>query len=330
MTSLPSLLHGFFYDSLLGQRGASPHTVRSYRDSWRLFLRFVASHHRQPVERLQLEDLSATEVLAFLDHTERERKDTIGTRNCRLAAIRAFFSFVAAREPLALAQASAVLGIPTKRGPRRALCYLEPAEVAAILAQPDQRSVEGQRDHTLLALLYNTGARIQEVLDLTPEAFRFDSPACVRLIGKGRKERMCPLWPETVTLLKALARRQQTEPADRIFISRRGTPFTASGFRYRLASYVAAARREAPSLSTKRVSPHTYRHTTAVHLVAAGVDITVIRSWLGHADLETTAHYAQANFETKRRALEQLHPPSSHMRPPVWRNASVLAWLDTL
>jgi len=164
------------------------------RDTWRLFLRFTAGRQQRPVAALRLADLTAAEVLAFLDHSEKERHVSIGTRNCRLAALRSFFCFVADREPLAAGQCAEVLRIPIKRGPRRGISYLESAEVAAILAEPDRQTLEGQRDHALLALLYNTGARIQEALDLCPQAVRLESPAQVRLVGKGRKERPCPIW----------------------------------------------------------------------------------------------------------------------------------------
>jgi site-specific recombinase XerD len=327
----PRLLHAFFHEWMVQQRNASIHTVRSYRDTWRLFLRFVAPRCRRTVAQLTLADLTAHEVSAFLHHTEQERGDTIGTRNCRLAALRSFFGFVAGREPTAIAQCAEILRIPTKRAPIHAPCYLEPEEVKAILAQPDRSTIEGQRDHALLSFLYNTGARIQEALDVCPQAIRFDPPACVRLYGKGRKERLCPLWPETMSLLRSLLRRQPRADDEPIFVNRYGVPLGASGLRFKLAEYVDAAAEIAPSLASKSVTPHSFRHATAVHLVAAGVDITVIRSWLGHVSLDTTNHYAQANLETKRKALERLENSSEPSKPPLWKHdKSVLAWLDTL
>lgn len=327
----PGLMHTFFYEWLVQQRNASSHTVRSYRDSWRLFLRFVAQHRKKTVAQLVFVDLEAREVKAFLQDTEQQRGDTIGTRNCRLAALRAFFSFVADREPTLIAQCAEILHVPTKRAPTHAPHYLEPEEVKAILAQPDQTTVEGQRDHTLLSFLYNTGARIQEALDVCPQAIRFESPSCVRLYGKGRKERVCPLWPETVSLLKSLLERQPRAANESIFVNRYGVPLSASGLRFKLADYVQAGAKVAPSLTSKHVTPHSFRHATAVHLVAAGVDITVIRSWLGHVSLDTTNHYAQANLETKRKALELLDHASSSSKPPSWkRDNSILDWLDTL
>lgn len=183
----------------------------------------------------------------------------------------------------------------------------------------------------MLSFLYNSGARIQEALDLCPEAIRFEEPSCVRLFGKGRKERICPLWPETVMLLKKLLERQPRAPNEPMFVNRYGEPLGASGVRFKLVAYVAAAARTMPTLRSKHVTPHSFRHATAVHLVSAGVDITVIRSWLGHVSLDTTNHYAQANLETKRKALERVGAPTPGGKPPPWkRDASVLAWLDTL
>ncbi len=327
----PHLMRAFFYEWLVEQRNASIHTVRSYRDAWRLFLRFAAQRSGKKVAMITLADLTAAEVVAFLSHAEHERGGTIGTRNCRLAAIRSFFNFVAARDPGSIAQCVEILNIPVKRGPVSEPCYLDPAEVTAILAQPDRSTLKGMRDHALLSFLYNSGARIQEALDLCPDAIRFDSPSCVRLTGKGRKERICPLWPETVMLLQKLLDRQPRAPDQRLFVNRYGEPLSASGVRFKLAAYVKAAAETMPTLRDKHVTPHAFRHATAVHLISAGVDVTVIRSWLGHVSLDTTNHYARANLETKRKALEQVSVPETPGRQPSWkRDTSVLAWLDTL
>lgn len=329
--SLHSLLHAFFHSWLVEQRNASRHTVISYRDTWRLFLRYVAVSRRKPVAKLQLPDLTATDVLAFLKHCEEQRKASIGTRNCRLAALRSFFGFLIDREPLAAGQCAEALRIPMKRARQRELCYLEEHEVAAILAQPNRSTLEGQRDHALLAFLYNTGARIQEALDVCPSSLRLEAPAQVRLFGKGRKERLCPLWPETAALLRALLQRAPRQPDERIFVNRYGEPLGAAGVRFKLARYVKNAGKKIPSLTVKRVSPHTFRHTAAVHLVAAGVDVTVIRSWLGHAHLDTTNHYARASVETKRKALEKIGESCRPRQTSPWkRDTELMAWLDSL
>jgi site-specific recombinase XerD len=330
-TSFPQLLHAFFHQWLVEQRNASHHTVLSYRDTWRLFLRHAATTKNKSVARLRLSDLTADEVLAFLKHSEAERKVSIGTRNCRLAALRSFFGFIMGREPLAAAQCAAVLRIPVKRAIKPELCYLEANEVAAILSQPNRATIEGQRDHVLLALLYNTGARIQEALDLCPHAMRLEAPAHVRLMGKGRKERTCPLWPETVDLLKALLKRQPRRDDQPIFVNRYGHALGAAGVRYKLKRYVSAAAEKIPSLASKHVSPHSFRHSMAVHLVAAGIDVTVIRSWLGHVHLDTTNHYARASVDTQRRALDKVAKSNRPGTPPRWkRDTDLMAWLDAL
>ncbi len=324
-------LHAFFHEWLAEQRNCSRHTVLSYRDTWRLYLRFVAARRGRSVPALRLSELTAEEVLAFLNHVETERRDSIGTRNCRLAALRSFYRFLADREPLAAAQCAAVLRIPTKKAPYPALEYLDSEEVAAILRQPNRATLQGQRDHALLALLHNTGARIQEALSLCPSGVRLASPAHVKLYGKGRKERLCPLWPETAALLAALLKRQPRPDHEPLFVNRYGRPLGAAGVRFKLAQYVRAAAKELPSLRQKHISPHTFRHTVGVELVAAGADMPVIRSWFGHVSLDTTNHYARANLETKRRAIELVDRSKRASGPPRWkRNPNLLAWLDSL
>ena len=329
--SLAALLHAFFHEWMARQRNLSRHTVCSYRDTWKLFLRFASQRKRREITKLSLADLQAGEVLAFLEHLEKDRKVSIGTRNCRLAALHSFFAFVAHRNPLAIAQCTEITHIPAKKRSQPAMCYMDAEEIAAILREPDRARLEGQRDYALLAFLYNTGARIQEALDVCPHAIRFESPAQVELLGKGRKSRICPLWPETVDVLRALLRRQPRADDEPIFVNRYGQPLGAAGVRFKLKQYVLSAARHVPSLATKRITPHTWRHSVGVQLVAAGVDVTVIRNWLGHARLDTTNHYARANLQTKRRALEQVDPSTKPGRPPRWKgNPELLTWLDSL
>jgi site-specific recombinase XerD len=329
-SDFPVIIHTFFTDWLGRQRELSTHTVRSYRDTWRLFLRFLEEHRSMPIEQLILSDITADHVLAFLEHHERAHSISTGTRNCRLAGLRALFDFAARRDPATIAQATQMRQIPRRRGIQRPICYLEQHEVDAILAQPDRSTPEGQRDHALMVFLYNTGARIQEALNLCPQAVRFESPCSARLFGKGRKERVCPLWPETSAILQALLRRRPRAIDQPIFVNRYGEPLGASGVRLKLAQYVTGAAKTVPSVGRKRISPHTFRHSTAVALVAEGVGTPVIRALLGHAQLETTAHYAQANLQTKRDALARLPLPGSTGRSKWKRDASVLAWLDSL
>lgn len=330
--TLAALLHSFFHEWMGQQRNLSRHTVWSYRDTWKLLLRFVSERRHRQVSELSLSDVDAAQVLAFLQHLETERRSSIGTRNCRLAAIHSFFAFVARREPLAIAQCSEIARIPVKRMNRGSMGYLDADEITAILRQPDRSRAEGQRDHALLGFLYNTGARIQEALNVCPKAVRFDAPAQVELFGKGRKARVCPLWPETVDLLKALMKRHPNGEDDKpIFRNCYGQPLTAAGVRFKLKQYVQAAAKQVPSLLKKRVGPHTFRHSVGVQLVAAGVDVTVIRDWLGHVRLDTTNLYARANIETKRKALSQVDPTTKPSRPPRWkREAALMKWLDSL
>jgi integrase/recombinase XerC len=269
--------------------------------------------------------------LRSLRHIAATPDSRIGTRNCRLSALHSFYRFVADREPLAAAQCAAVLRIPTKQAPVVEVRDLDEDEISAILAQPNRLKLEGQRDHVLLAFLYNTGARIQEALDLSVQALRLESPFQVRLFGKGRKERICPLWPETAELLKALLKRKPRRGDEPIFVNRYGNPLKASGVRFKLKQYAAAAGKKVPSLVSKRVSPHRFRHATAVSLVTAEVDVTVIRSWLGHASLDTTNIYARANVEAKRKALEKVDGAARSSKPPRWkREVELMAWLDSL
>jgi site-specific recombinase XerD len=329
--SLSHLLHAFFHVWMGQQRNLSHHTVMSYRDTWKLLLRFVSQRKHRDVTALSLTDLDASEVLAFLQYLEEERKVSIGTRNCRLAAIHSFFTFASDQETLAIAQCAEIARIPVKKADRAAMDYLEADEITAILAQPDRSSLEGQRDHALLALLYNTGARIQEALNICPKDIRFESPAQVELLGKGRKRRICPLWPETVALLKALLKRKPRADQEPIFVNCYGQPLGATGVRGKLRGYVQKAAKQLPSLSKKRVTPHTWRHSVGVQLLAADVDVTVIRNLMGHVRLDTTYHYAQANIATKRKAIERIDPSTKPGRPPRWkRDPDLLAWLDSL
>jgi site-specific recombinase XerD len=331
VATLDYWLHAFFHEWLAQQRNLSHYTVMSYRDTWRLFLRFIAQRRRRSVSDLTIEDLTANEILAFLRHSEEERKVTIGTRNCRLAALRSFFRFVGDREPLVISQCAEVLRIPTKKAPTSEVHYLEVDEVTAILREPDRSTFEGQRDHALLALLYNTGARIQETLDLCPRSVRFRLPAQVTLFGKGRKQRICPIWPETADLLCALLKRQPRSDDEPIFLNRYGHPLGAAGVRFKLKDYVRRAAERVPSLKGKHVGPHTFRHSMGVAMVAAGIDVTVIRSLFGHVSLDTTNHYARANLETKRRALQQIEMSTRPGKPPRWkRDPDLLSWLNSL
>jgi len=324
-----TLLQDFFCERLQRQRGASPHTVAAYSDTFRLLLQFAEGALKRPPVRLVLADFDAALVLAFLDHLERERGNQARTRNARLAAIRAFCHYATRRAPTALAQLQQVLAIPFKRFDRRAVGHLAREEVDALLAAPPATAWSGTRDRVLLQLLYNTGARITELIELNVGDVTSTGSASVRFRGKGRKERSVPLWKTTRNSLRAWLRRLPTDPATPVFANHRGERLTRSGVQARLDVAVAAACVTCPSLRQRRITPHLLRHSTAMHLLQAGVDIAVIALWLGHESPATTHMYLDADLELKQRALAKLpaaHP--SHAR--FQAGDRLLAFLEAL
>ena len=334
-TGFAAALRAFFSRHLPLTRGLSPRTVSSYRDSFVLLLRFLSARHRCDVVDLGLNHLGADDVLAFLDHLETDRKNSVATRNARLAAVHAFARFVATRDPASVEASQRLLAVPTKRGPVRAVDYLEADEIRAMLDAVRRQARDPVRDHALLLTLFNTGARVQELLDVRASDLQLEGPTFVRLRGKGRKERLCPLWPETADALRSLPGVTPASAAAMtpIFRNYRGEPLTRFGVRYILRRYAERARATAPSLATKRVHPHTYRHAAAVHLLRAGVDLVTISHWLGHASVETTNRYAAIDLETKREALKRAGPVTSASESTLtsWRaDASVLEWLEAL
>jgi integrase/recombinase XerD len=334
-TKFATTLRAFFAQHLSLTRGLSPRTISSYRDTFVLLLRFLAARHGCGVVNLELRHLRADDVLAFLDHLETERKNSVATRNARLAAIHAFARFLATRDPEQVEEAQRLMAVPIKRGPAHAVDYLEGDEIGAMLAAVLPQRQDGVRDRALLLTLFNTGARVQELLDLRASDLQLDRPTFVRLRGKGRKERLCPLWPETTDALRALLHVTPASTADAIpiFRNHRGEPMTRFGVRYLLRRYAERARSAAPTLAVKRVHPHTARHSAAVHLLRAGVDLVTISHWLGHASVETTNRYAAIDLETKRQALERAGPVTAGSESTVtaWRtDASVLEWLEAL
>jgi integrase/recombinase XerD len=330
--ALASTLRAFFGEHLPTIRGASPHTIRSYRDSTALLLRFLARTTGRPVAALDVPDLTVEHVVAFLQHLEEERQGSAATRNVRLAAIHAFARFLAAQEPMHLDRAQRILGIPFKRARPRPIAYLEYEEIAAVLDSVDRSTRAGRRDYTLLATMFNTGARVQEILDLRASDLQLTKPAQVRLVGKGRKVRWCPLWPQTAKLVRAWCHERQLDlHSDApVFINQRGLPLTRFGVRFILAKHVGRAAQRQPRLRTKRLHPHSLRHSTAVHLLKSGVDLTTIAHWLGHASVNTTNRYVTVDLELKRKALARAAPLGcSRSSPAPWRHdASVLEWLE--
>lgn len=303
-----SLVRAFFSDYLLHQKQVSPETIGAYRDTLRLLLRFVHTHQQVTPDQVTLDHLNVPALLAFLDHLETDRHNSSRSRNARLAALRSFFRFVAFRCPDRLDLATRILTIPRKKTTRRVVPCLCRDEVDALITTCDRRTWGGRRDHALFLTLYNTGARVSEVIGLARAHVRFGASTVVQLHGKGRKERAVPLWARTGRVLRAWFDELGTTQPDLAFPNAQGTRLTRHGVAYLLRDLAARAQTTCPTLATKSVSPHVIRHSTALHLLQAGVDLATIALWLGHERVETTHTYLEADLEMKERALQRLPP----------------------
>ena len=324
-----SLVQEFFLERLVQQRNASAQTVASYRDTFRLLLGFAERHLGKTPERLALTDLDAPLVLAFLNHLEIERHNTIRSRNLRFAAIRSFLHFAAFKEPEALPTIQRVLAIPSKRFDRPLLGFLSRPEVQSILNAPDGDTWSGTRDRTLLATLYNTGARVSEIIALSVADVVLDGSSSVRIHGKGRKQRSVPLWRATTLQIRRWLPRIDSRPDRPLFPSCSGIRLTRSAVTARLQLAVQRATATCASLTARHISPHTFRHSTAMHMLQAGVDITLIALWLGHESPTTTHAYVEADLAMKQRALDAVHAPqlaSSRYHP----GDRILRFLESL
>jgi site-specific recombinase XerD len=312
--SFAALVQQFFTEYLVAQRAVSPRTVACYRDALMLFLDFAAQKLGKTPTALQLADLQPDMILAFLDHLEHERHNTIRTRNLRLTALRAFLKFAGRRDVASLHDVERALAVPMKRFERPMLGFLTRAEMVAVLGQPGS-SWSSQRDHLLLAMLYNTGARVSEIIGVRVIDVVLDSAACVHLRGKGRKQRSVPLWKTTVQEIRAWLRLNPTRRGEAALLPNRdGQAMSRSNVAQRLKLAVARASEEEPSLLKKHVSPHVLRHTTAMHLLQAGVPFNVISLWLGHESATTTHRYVEADLAMKEKALARLDPPDTTIR----------------
>ena len=329
---LGAILRDYFTDHLPRLRGISPHTIHSYRDSLVLLLRFLSARSKRPVAELDLKDLDPPGILTFLSYLEQERKNGAATRNVRLSAIHALFRFVASRNPEHLDLAQRVLGIPFKRAPQRAIDYLEYEEIESILKAIDRTNLQGTRDYALLATMFNTGARVQEIADLRACDLQLTKPFQVKLFGKGKKERYCPLWPQTAAVLLAFATERNLDLRSEVcvFLNHHDQPLTRFGIRYILARCLARASRDVPNLRKKRLHPHSMRHSTAVALLKSGNDLSTIAHYLGHANPTTTNRYAKVDLEMKRRAIARVKPVPRQSRTPWSRDATILDWLESL
>jgi len=327
--TFPTLLQNFFRQRLIAQRQASVRTVESYRDTFRLFLRHAEARLKKPASELTLADLDAPLILGFLDHLESERRNCARTRNARLAALRSFLRYAAFQHPAELLAIQRSLAIPTKRFDRPLLGFLTRDEMEAILAAPDLSTWSGQRDHVLLCTLYNTGARVSEIIAVRVGDVALDQGPSIHLHGKGRKERVIPLWKTTSRRLKEWLPRIDGGIEAPLFPNGGGRPLSRSGVETRLQAAVARAATGCPSLTKRRISPHTLRHTTAMHLLQSGVDLSVIALWLGHESPQTTHQYLEADLAMKEQALGKLQdPPDRAVRFKA--NDRLLTFLDGL
>jgi site-specific recombinase XerD len=322
---LAPLVRSFFEDHLTCQRNVSRNTIHSYRDTIKLLLQDAAGRLHKPAAQLLVADVDDEMVLQFLADLEKRRGNSIQTRNHRLVGLRRLFDYIAWREPLVLEHCRKILAIPRKRGAALPeVGYLERHEVAAVL----QAAAAPGRDYALLLFMYNTGARVQEVADARGSWLFLHAPCKVELLGKGSKRRTCPLWDSTAVQLKGLlAGRGQDDP---LFANRRGEPLSRSGIAGIVRRYAAKAAAVTPSLRGRRVTPHTFRHTTAMHLLQSGVEVNVIRSWLGHVSISTTSRYIEIDLAMKAKALETCKVGPRRRPAGSWRKPDVLTWLESL
>lgn len=325
------LLKRFLSHYLPVEKGLSVNTVRAYRDALKLLLCYAADALSKSVDQILIEDITESRVLAFLDHLEQRRGSTKRTRNARLAAIRSLFAFIARHEPILLVQCQQIRTIPLKRTEHKTIGYLEEKEIQALLDSVDTNSRTAVRDRALLLLLYNTGARVSEIVTLELGDLRLCESAQLRLMGKGGKQRSCPLWPETVTALDAYlkARAPNPSPTERVFLNANGKPITRFGIRHITRKYGSRAQAKQSWVETRSVNPHNIRHTTAMHLLRSGNDLNMVSYWLGHADLNTTHIYVEIDMNTKRKMLAKADAPNINRKLP-WHRPHLLQWLHDL
>jgi site-specific recombinase XerD len=329
VTAAAATVQAFFTERLTRQRRASPHTIAAYRDTLRLLLSFAAEHAATVPCRIGFADLTAPVITAFLDHCEQQRGNSIRTRNARLAAIHSLFGYAALRHPEHAADIERVLAIPPKRASQTIVTYLTDEEAGALLAAPDRSTRTGRRDHAWILLAIQTGLRASELTGLTRGDVHLGHGAYVACHGKGRKDRITPLTPGTVTTLRAWPAERGGEPSDPLLVTSRGGPLSHDALQQRLAVHAAKAVSTCPTLAAKKITPHVLRHTAAMRLLHAGTDITVIALWLGHESVTTTQIYLQADMAPKQQALDRTTPlttPPGRYRPPD----QLLAFLEAL
>jgi integrase/recombinase XerD len=329
--TLAIFIKRFFSHYLPVQKGLAVNTIMAYRDAIKLLLCYAADTMKRSVEELCVEEIDESLVLGSLDHLENTRGCTPRTRNARLAAIRALFGFIAREEPSLLLHCQTIRTIPLKRTQHKTVDYLEENEMQALLNMVELNSRNGVRDNALLLLLYNTGARVSEIVGLKVADVRLHGTPQVKLLGKGQKYRSCPLWPETVEALHDyLKHRTPKDPAaQHLFLNANGSPVSRFGVRHIIGTYATAAKSQCPSIAAKAVNPHTIRHTTAMHLLRAGNDVNMVSYWLGHADTNTTHIYVEIDMKMKLQMLQKAAAPAVK-KPLPWQKPGVLEWLNAL
>jgi site-specific recombinase XerD len=331
---LSKFIRSFFQDYLICQRNMSSDTVQSYRDATKLFIIFAADQAKKSPTKLLVTDITQDGITDFLRHLENNRKNSIQTRNHRLVVLRRIFEYISLREPFLIDHCRKILSVPLKRNSTYPeICYLEKQELAALFDVIDTRTVIGRRDYALLLFMYNTGARVTEASSSVVAWLSLQPPYKVEILGKGRKWRTCPLWKSTVTALRTVLseRRNAIKPEVHLFTNRFGKPLSRFGIRNVIEKYKNKAVLQMPSLRTKTITPHTLRHTTAMHLLQSGVEINVIRSWLGHVKLETTHRYAEIDLAMKTKALEACELTDRSISSGRWRSdPDILKWLESL
>jgi len=322
----------FFKDYLSLQRGLSHNTILAYRDGLKLLLNYVATQLKLPVESLMIEQLDHQSISAFLNYLEKERGVAVKTRNARLAAIRTLFTFLAHEEPCLLEQCLLVKSIAIKKAPHKVIEYLNTEEMTALFQSIELDTPIGIRDNALLLLMFNTGARAQEIVDLRIDDLKLDQTGNVKLKCKGNKQRSCPLWKETVDAIKDyLAIRKNKNKEGVLFLNAKGEAFSRFGIRYVVKKYSKLAEKKEKTISKKNVGPHTIRHSTAMHLLKAGNEINMIGMWLGHASINTTHVYLELDLEMKAEILNKASPPiNATDTTSLWKTDKVMRWLDSL
>lgn len=336
MTTLGSLIVTFFRNYLANQKGYPENTISSYSDCIRLLLSYACDRLKVTFDKLDLKQLTDQLILDFLDYLEKERGNKATTRNQRLGAIKTFYRFLALQDPTLTAVCERVCAISAKKTEHKVIATLDKDEIKQMLAAVTADTLLGARDQALLTMLYNTGARVQELVDLDVSDLRMEEPLQVLLTGKGRKQRIVPLYEETVAAIHHyLKLRDQAGIQSKVlFLNSRGQRITRFGIGYIVSKYAAQAARKSPSLNGKKVTPHMYRHSMALHMIQSGSDISVVKEWLGHANLKTTSLYVDIDIEMKRKALEACPPPAAprtgEPEKPLWHDPDLLPFLQSL